>query len=118
MRFLILFICLVAVYDIYCTVKHQDHIMTFERNAIARMLIEEVHDTRATLDVGQNGLEFTSVKSIKADVSLLIAFKCLGLLAAEQILDWSYRSNTRAGRLIIYVITAFQAALLSFLIAG
>lgn len=117
MRFLILFICLVCVYDIYCTVKYQDFIGDHERNLIARMLIIKTREINYIYnDPVSNKSRLFHTTTV--DVSLLVAFKCLGLLAAADILEWVYRFNTPASRSIIYIVTMIQAALLIYLTAA
>jgi hypothetical protein len=41
MRFIVLFICLVCVYDIYLTVKYSDTLDLLEQNSVAGVLISK-----------------------------------------------------------------------------
>lgn len=109
MRFIVLYICLVCVYDIYLTIKHADSLPIFEQNPIARMLIYK----------GDSPIPprtFTSQSDPNTDVSRLIAFKCLGLLAAADILEWMVKKNTRWSRSVIFIMAAIQTYLLFYLV--
>jgi hypothetical protein len=97
LRFVVLFICLVCIYDIHCTVKYADTLIELERNIIAKIMISSS---------GEN-----------VDVSRLVTFKCLGLLAAADILEWMIRKNTRSSRLVIYTIAVLQTILLLYLVS-
>lgn len=108
MRFIVLFICLVCVYDIYLTVKYEDTMHIFERNIVARMLICEVPPPSVPPTMARGEPEI--------DVSKLIAFKCLGLLAAADILEWMVKKNTRWSRFVIYMMAGIQTWLLFYLV--
>lgn len=109
MRFLVLFICLVCIYDIYCTVKYADMLPSLEQNAIAKAMISEEVIPRMPPTMGQ-------IRHSNVDVSKLVAFKCLGLLAAADILEWMIRKNSRWSRTVIYSMTLIQMALLFYLV--
>jgi hypothetical protein len=110
MRFLVLFICLVSVFDIYLTVKYADSLHIFEQNLVARMLIykEDSPICPATI---------FSQEDPKIDVSRLVAFKCIGLLAAADILEWMVRKNTRWSLLVIWIMASIQTYLFFYLVA-
>jgi hypothetical protein len=109
MRFIVLFICLVSVYDIYLTVKYADTMHIFEQNAVARMLIYKG-------DMPIPPRSVSAEPDPSTDVSLLVAFKCLGLLAAADILEWMVKKNTEWSRLVVYTMAAIQASLLFYLV--
>ena len=109
MRFIVLFICLVCVYDIYLTVKYADTMHIFEKNLIARMLIYKDDSPVSRYTVG-------SYYDSKIDVSRLIAFKCLGLLAAADILEWMVKKNTSWSLSVIWGVAAVQTWLLFYLV--
>lgn len=108
MRFAMLYVCLVCVFDIYCTVKYADTLPLLEQNMIARSLIS--HNGEPIYD-GDIMPDYSGT-----DVSKLIAFKCLGLLAARDILEWMIRKNTRWSRAVIYSIASIQTVLLFYLV--
>ena len=109
MRFVVLFICLVGVFDIYCTVKYADTLPLLEENLIARSLI---YHNGESLPPKGTVCEYRCV-----DVSRLVAFKCLGLLAANDILRWMVIKNTRWSNLVVYVVALIQAMLLFYLVS-
>ena len=108
MRFLVLFICLVCVFDIYCTVKYEDSLPFLEENLIARTLI---YCDGKPLNSGVYPTDGSDI-----DSSRLIAFKCLGLLAAADILEWMVKKNTRWSKAVIYCIVIIQLYLLFYLV--
>jgi hypothetical protein len=110
MRFLILFICLVSVYDIYLTVKYAETLHIFEQNAIARVLIYKD-------DMPIPPRSLTDQPDPRNDVSLLVAFKCLGVLAASDILEWMVKKNTRWSRSVVFIMAIIQTCLLFYLVA-
>ena len=109
MRFIVLFICLVCVYDIYLTVKYADTMHIFEQNAVARMLIYKEDSPIAPKTL-------TAQSDPDTDVSLLVAFKCLGLLAAADILEWMVKKNTKWSLSIIWAMATIQTWLLFYLV--
>ena len=109
MRFIVLFICLVCVYDIYLTVKYADSLDMLEENLVARMLIEKVDAPILPHTVSDRSPP-------KIDVSKLVAFKCLGLLAAADILEWMVKKNTRWSKSVVFIMAAIQASLLFYLV--
>jgi hypothetical protein len=109
MRFIVLFICLVCVYDIYLTVKHADSMHLFERNMIARMLIYKEGSPVPPRTI-------TCQQDPSIDVSRLVAFKCLGLLAAADILEWMIKKNTTWSLSVIWIMAFVQACLLFYLV--
>jgi hypothetical protein len=94
MRLVVLFICLVSVYDIYLTVKYADSLHIFEQNTIARLLIYKE-------DLPVPPRTVTCQEDPHIDVSRLVAFKCLGLLAAADILEWLVKKNVAWSRVVI-----------------
>lgn len=107
MRFLALYISLVCVFDIYCTVKYADTLPFLEENFVARTLI-----TRNGKPISDDPIiDYSGI-----DVSRLIAFKCLGLLAAADILEWMVRKNTTWSRMVIYITAILQTMLLFYLV--
>ncbi len=112
MRILVLIICLVCTYDIYCTVKHSDQLDKMEENLIAKMLISiDSHQMSITRE-GKHQKVYVK----RVDVSKLVLFKCLGLLAAADILEWMVKIGTRWSRLVIFVIFFMQISLFLYLV--
>lgn len=109
MRFIVLFICLVCVYDIYLTVKYADSLHILEQNAVARMLIYKGDSPVLPRTVADQS-------DPKIDVSKLVAFKCLGLLAAADILEWMVKKDTRWSKSVVFIMAAIQASLLFYLV--
>lgn len=112
MRILILIICLICAYDIYCTVKYSDHLYQMEENLIARMLITVDHVVLPVM----NDEVYRCVRIKRVDVSKLVLFKCLGLLAAANILERMVKIGTRWSRLIIFVVFLIQISLFLYLV--
>jgi hypothetical protein len=81
----------------------------FEKNLIARMLIYKDDSPVSRYAVGP-------YYDSKIDVSRLIAFKCLGLLAAADILEWMVKKNTSWSLSVIWGVAAVQTWLLFYLV--
>lgn len=114
LRMCIYFIASVCTYDIYCTVKYSETLGSHELNPIALMLISE--EKYKHIYYSQNGA--TNVISyVYTDVSKLILFKVLGLVASLEIFDWLINSKyTKSTTFIILVISLTQLSLLIFLL--
>ena len=111
MRFLVLFICLVVVFDIYCTIKYSETLPYLESNPIAKILIYENNQPLTPYAHPHSIKDYKNV-----DVSLLVAFKCFGLLIADDILEWLVKINSRSSKLIIWLIAIIQTCLLFHLV--
>lgn len=112
MRILVLIICLVCIFDIYCTVKYSDQLAMMEENLIARVLISVEDRQILTMEEGKSRKIYLE----RVDVSKLVLFKCLGLLAAADILEWMVRIGTAWSRLIIFFIFFMQIFLFLYLV--
>jgi uncharacterized membrane protein len=108
MRFIVLFICLVCVYDIYLTVKYSDTLDLLEQNSVAGVLISKDEIPRRPYTMPR--------PDPKVDVSKLVAFKCLGLLAAADILEWMVRKDTGWSLSVIWAMALIQTLLLFYLV--
>jgi hypothetical protein len=114
LRMCIYFIASVCTYDIYCTVKYSETLGSHELNPIALMLISEEKYTHTYYSQNRT----TNVISyVYTDVSKLILFKVLGLVASLEIFDWLINSKyTKSTTFIILVISLTQLSLLIFLL--
>lgn len=112
MKILIYFICFVCVYDIYLTVKQSETIYDDEANPIAKLLLEKQLIYRVYYVDGMRKQQMTN--EFKNDVSKLILFKMLGLIASIHILVWVLRH--RVHTIIIPAVACFQILLLIHLL--
>lgn len=91
-----LFIGLVSCVDLYLAIKLQDTLYQAELNPIGRMLI----------------------RWDKGDVALFMSLKCLGTCLVLGFLILVRCKNRKLAERITFGVTAFQLALLLFLMAG
>lgn len=109
------FILAVAVFDIFCTSAHRDEMHFTEQNMIAKTLITpDFSKIKVT-----SGPDYISsyITVERNDVSKLILFKVLGMLAAKSILMSLLNSKRQdMAMLIIGVMFLAQCVLLFILL--
>jgi hypothetical protein len=100
-------------------VKHSRTLTNFELNPIASVLITQEETQHRFLHAKKNDITVTTFiyHEIYTDVSKLILFKVLGLVASLEIFDWLINSKyTKSTTFIILVISLTQLSLLIFLL--
>lgn len=120
LRTIVCAIVLICVFDIFCTVRYAEDLGLngSEKNPIAAMLIRVEYETRYQppyegCPVADRTIIFRSV-----DVSGLILFKTLGLLAAVYLLEGIIRhANRRMAIAVVVPVFGFQLALLARLLS-
>lgn len=114
LRILVYFICAVCIYDIYCTVNCSEFLYDRENNPIAKMLIKQEE-----LKFFPNEFDKKFISIIHTNVSKLVLFKVLGLVAALEIFDWLISSkHHKIAQSVIFFMVLFQLSLLLYLAIG
>lgn len=111
LRLLVYFITVVCIYDIYCTVKFNEFLLKEEKNPIAQFLI-----TQENYQFFKKKTDDTCIEIIRTNVSKLVLFKVLGLVAALEIFDWLINSRyNRITSIVVFTIVIMQFSLLLYL---
>ena len=112
-KLIVYFISGVCIYDIYCTVKYNEFLGSNELNPVANLLIEKEEIKNFKTFYGEDKKEIIITH---VNVSKLVLFKVLGLVAALEIFDWLINSSyQRFAKTIILTLFLIQIFLLLFL---
>ena len=115
LRAMIHVIILVCAFDIYLTVKFHDSLIDTEENPIAKMLIKKQHAI-VTHSTDERGTSHPVVH-VSADVSALVLFKTLGMIAAQMALhEIGSKARTRIAFAIICPLFLLQLGLFGYLV--
>lgn len=115
LRSMVIIIIIIAIYDIYCTVKLNDSILYMEENKIALYFINErenilhttcLHDANDTITI-----KFTTI-----DVSQLVAVKSIGLSLVAPFMFGLIRTRVKFAKLVVIPIFVSSLWLLERLI--
>jgi hypothetical protein len=106
-------IYLVAIYDIYCTMKYSESLLSLEQNPFAYNLIDSKTVTSFHL-TGSGAIAKNIVNHV--DVTNLVTFKVFGLLITCKFLDWIHKRNIKMSLTICSVLLFVQVCLFIYLI--
>lgn len=116
LRTCIYVITAVCVYDIYCTSREEYHLQLIERNPIAGTLVTPVTHRWKSVTLKPCYTE-TYVEYRTADVSRLILFKTLGMLASIVVMLWLLQWDIRLAAIVILFVVVAQIQLLWVLLS-
>lgn len=110
-------ICLVATYDVYCTINLAGTLKDFEQNPVAKMMIDFENEIIFSVTNHPNGNQIsTKIPINKTNVATLVGYKVIGLLLVYTYFIFSYVRQPRIAYVTVTFMFFFQLLLLGKLV--